>query len=56
MEARHKTDKVCYDQRKFDSEQQLKFLRTQLSIFKKEGFELGEAEDRTAKVYDRLAK
>jgi hypothetical protein len=41
MEARHRTDRVLYDQRKFDAEQELSFLRKQLKIFKKEGFEIG---------------
>jgi hypothetical protein len=56
MEARHKADKVLYDQRKFDFEQELSFLRKQLNIFKKEGLEIGESEDRTAKIYEKLGR
>jgi len=37
MEARHKTDKVFYDQKKFDLEQILNLKRKQLNIYKKEG-------------------
>jgi hypothetical protein len=39
MEWRQKTDRVFYDQRKFDLEKELEHLRKQLSIFKKEGKE-----------------
>lgn len=56
MEWRHKTDKICYDQRKYDLNKELSYLRKQLAIFKKEGHGIGEAEDRTVKVYDKLAK
>lgn len=56
MEARHRADKVCFDQRKFDAQQQLSFLTKQLDIFKKEGHSIGESEDRTLKVYEKLAK
>jgi hypothetical protein len=41
MEGRHKTDKVFYDQRKFDLEKELSYLFKQLNIFKKEGHEIG---------------
>lgn len=37
MERRHKTDKVYYDQRKFNLEKELSYLVKQLTIFKKEG-------------------
>lgn len=56
MEWRHKTDKIFYDQRKYDLNKELSYLRKQLAIFKKEGHEIGEAEDRTVKIYDKLAK
>lgn len=55
MQARHKADKVVYDQRKFDDEKALTYLRKQLSIYRKEGVEINESEDRTHKVYDKLA-
>lgn len=41
MEARHKADKVFYDQRKFDLDKELTYLRKQLNIFKKEGHGIG---------------
>jgi hypothetical protein len=56
METRHKSDKVFFDQRKFDFEKELKFLRTQLGIFTKEGLQIGESEDRTVKIYGKLSK
>lgn len=56
MEARHQADKVFFDQRKFDAEKELSFLNKQLAIFKKEGHSIGESEDRTAKVYEKLGK
>ena len=56
MEGRHKSDKVFYDQRKFDLDKELIYLRKQLNIFKKEGHGIGEEEDRTVKVYERLSK
>ena len=54
MQARHKEDKVVYDQRKFDDEKALTYLRKQLEIYRKEGVEISESEDRTNKVYDKL--
>jgi hypothetical protein len=56
MEARHKADKVFYDQRKFDLDKELIYLRKQLNIFKKEGHGIGEEEDRTARVYEKLSR
>lgn len=56
MEGRHKADKVFYDQKKFDLEKELTYLRKQLNIFKKEGHGIGEEEDRTVKVYEKLSK
>lgn len=55
LELRHKTDKVFYDQRKYDLEKELSYLRKQLAIFLREGHEIGESEDRTSKVYEKLA-
>lgn len=55
METRHKTDKVFYDQKKFDLEQILSCKRKQLNIYKKEGHEFVEGEDRTNKIYEKLA-
>ena len=55
MQARHKADKVVYDQRKFDEEKKLTYLRKQLRIYRREGVEINESEDRTVKVYDKLA-
>jgi hypothetical protein len=37
MEMRHKQDKVFYDQRKFDLEKELSYLKKQLNIFKRQG-------------------
>ena len=37
MEMRHKQDKVFYDQKKFDLEKELSYLRKQLNIFKRQG-------------------
>lgn len=56
MEKRHKADKVCYDQRKFDLEMELSHLRKQLHVSKNDGHGLGEEEDRTAKIYEKLSK
>jgi len=55
LELRHKTDKIFYDQKKFDCEQILGCKRKQLNIYKKEGHEFNEDEDRTNKVYEKLA-
>ena len=54
MQARHKEDKVVYDQRKFDDEKALTYLRKQKEIYQKEGVEISESEDRTNKVFDKL--
>ena len=43
LELRHKTDKVFYDQRKYDLEKELSYLKKQLTIFLKEGHEIGES-------------
>jgi hypothetical protein len=56
IEGRHKTDKIVYDQRRFDLDKELSYLVKQLNIFKREGHEIGESEDRTAKVYEKLSK
>lgn len=55
MEWRIKNDKVVYDQRKYDLEKELEYQRKQLNIFKKEGKDNWESEDRTTKIYDKLA-
>ena len=55
MEWRIKSDKVVYDQRKYDLEKELEYQRKQLNIFKKEGKGNWESEDRTIKIYDKLA-
>lgn len=54
MEARHRADKIFYDQSKFDCQQELSFLRKQLGIFRKEGLEIDEAEGRSTKVCEKL--
>lgn len=56
LEWRHKTDKVFYDQRQFDLNKELSYLRKQLGIFKKSGHQIGEEEDRTVKIYQKLSK
>jgi hypothetical protein len=53
---RIKSDKVVYDQRKFNLEKELEHLRKQLKIFVKEGTGIHEETDRTSKVYDKLMK
>lgn len=37
MEWRHKSDKVVYDQRRFDLEKELEYQRKQMIIFNREG-------------------
>lgn len=54
MRARHISDRVVYDQRKFDLEQLLAYHRKQLGIYKREGMSVEESTDRTTKVYDKL--
>lgn len=54
MRARHNSDKVVYDQRKYDLEMELKHKRKQLGIFDKEGMSTGEETDRTTKIYQKL--
>jgi hypothetical protein len=54
MRARHISDRVVYDQRKFELEQLLAYHRKQLGIYKKEGMSVEEGTDRTTKVYEKL--
>ena len=35
MKARHAADRIFYDQRKFDLQKELDYLKKQLAIFKK---------------------
>lgn len=53
---RHKSDKVVYDQRKYDLEKELKYLKQQLNIFHREGIAVGEETDRAQKVYGKFMK
>lgn len=56
MEWRHKTDRVFYDQCKYNSEKELEYRRKQLAIFRKEGIENLESDDRTMKIYEKLGQ
>ena len=56
MQGRLKHDKVVYDQRKFNFEKELKFLKTQKDVFNKDGVTIHEADDRTNKVYRQYLK
>jgi hypothetical protein len=56
MKDRLKKDKVVYDQRKFNLEKELRFLKTQLAAFNRDGTEILEADDRTNKVYKKYVK
>lgn len=40
-------DKVVYDQRKFDFEKEFSFQNKQISVFKRDGYFVGEERDRT---------
>ena len=52
LSMRHhlKTDKVVTDQRKFDMEKELSFLRKQLEALKRDGLEVSESGDRATKI------
>lgn len=54
MRARHKSDSVVYDQRKYDLEQWLAYQRKQLNIYRKDGLSVAEGTDRTSKIYEKL--
>jgi hypothetical protein len=54
VKTRHRSDKVVYDQRKFELEQELIHKRKQLSIYRREGLSEQEGQDRTGKVYEQL--
>ena len=41
IRSRHKADKIFYDQKKYDLEKELVYLKKQLGIFKKEGTAVG---------------
>lgn len=47
-------DKVVYDQRKFDLEKELMFLRKKINIVSREEKVVGEETDRAKKVYEKL--
>jgi hypothetical protein len=51
IKSRHKADKIFYDQRKFDLEKELVYLKKQLGIFQKEGSSVEESADRTIKIH-----
>jgi chromosome segregation ATPase len=52
---RIKHDKVVYDQRKFNFEKELEFLKKKLNIVKREEHSVGENADRAKKVFEKLA-
>lgn len=54
MRVRHSTDRVVYDQRKYDLEQWLAYLKKQLNIYRREELTVAEGTDRTAKIYTKL--
>ena len=56
MKSRLKHDKIIFDQRRFNMEKDLKFLKTQLNLFKKDGTEIHESDDRTDKVYRKYLR
>lgn len=54
MAERHRKDKVFYDQKKFDLEKHLKFIKKQNALIARDGKEIFEAEDRTRKLCSKL--
>ena len=54
MRARLKSDKVVYDQRKFDQEKELRFLRKQKEVIVIDKTDISESDDRTNKVYKKF--
>ena len=55
MQGRFKQDKIFYFQKQFDFSKELDYLKKQLNIFVKEGYDIGESGDRSNKVYEKLA-
>lgn len=56
MVNRIKTDKITYDQRKFNLEKELVFLKKQKNIIIQESSGQSEEDDRTKKVYAKLIR
>lgn len=54
MRTRLKEDKVVYDQRKFDMEKELKFLKKQKEVIGIDKNDISESDDRTAKVHKKF--
>lgn len=54
MRARLKADKVVYDQRKFDMEKELRFLKKQKEVITIDRTDISESDDRTNKVYKKF--
>lgn len=54
MRDRLKTDKVVYDQRKFDMEKELRFLKKQKEVIIIDKTDLVESDDRVGKVHKKF--
>jgi hypothetical protein len=54
MRARLKSDKVVYDQRKFDMEKELRFIRKQKEVIIIDKTDISESDDRTVKIYKKF--
>lgn len=54
MRDRLKHDKVVYDQRKFNMEKELKFLKKQKEVFVIDKTGMHESDDRTNKLYKKM--
>ena len=54
MRKRLKADKVVYDQRKFDMEKELKFLKRQKEVIIIDKNDISESDDRTNKIYKKF--
>lgn len=54
MRTRLKEDKVVYDQRKFDMEKELKFLKKQKEVIGIDKNDISESDDRTVKVHKKF--
>ena len=54
MRTRLKSDRIVYDQRKFDMEKQLRFIRKQKEVIVIDKTDINESDDRTVKIYKKF--
>lgn len=54
MRTRLKSDRIVYDQRKFDMEKQLRFIRKQKEVIVIDKTDISESDDRTVKIYKKF--